>query len=105
LMKNIGYHKNIVNMIGCSTVKAPMCLLVEFMQHGDLLNFLRKRRTKVANVVIIIYSVTTNYFISVNYCYVEYFKLKYKENMVTLCVVEPLTTTFFLYYFYSCVLL
>ena len=47
LMKSIGYHKNIVNMIGCSTIKQPLCLLVEFMQYGDLLNFMRKRRTKV----------------------------------------------------------
>ncbi|XP_066917058.1 uncharacterized protein [Clytia hemisphaerica] len=47
LMKSIGYHKNIVNMIGCSTVRQPMCLLVEFMEHGDLLNFLRKRRSKL----------------------------------------------------------
>ena len=47
LMKSIGYHKNIVNMVGCSTIRQPMCLLVEFMEHGDLLNYLRKRRTKV----------------------------------------------------------
>ena len=51
-MKNIGYHKNIVNMIGCSTIRQPMCLLVEFMEHGDLLNYLRKRRSKVFNLWI-----------------------------------------------------
>ncbi|XP_065682131.1 ephrin type-A receptor 3 isoform X2 [Hydra vulgaris] len=47
LMKSIGYHKNIVNMIGCSTVKKPLCLIVEYMENGDLLHFLRNRRTKL----------------------------------------------------------
>ncbi|XP_065682561.1 uncharacterized protein LOC105848356 isoform X3 [Hydra vulgaris] len=46
LMKEIGYHKNIVNLIGCSTIKKPLCLIVEYMEHGDLLSFLRNRRTK-----------------------------------------------------------
>ncbi|XP_065682569.1 uncharacterized protein LOC100212148 isoform X3 [Hydra vulgaris] len=46
LMKKIGFHKNIVNLIGCSTLKKPLCLIFEYMEHGDLLNFLRKRRTK-----------------------------------------------------------
>ena len=47
LTKEIGFHKNIMNMIGCSTIKAPLCLVVEYMANGDLLNFLRKRRSKV----------------------------------------------------------
>ncbi|XP_047133483.2 uncharacterized protein LOC100207579 isoform X2 [Hydra vulgaris] len=46
LMKGIGYHKNIVNIIGCSTIKKPLCLIVEFMENGDLLQFLRSRRNK-----------------------------------------------------------
>ncbi|XP_047133293.1 angiopoietin-1 receptor-like isoform X2 [Hydra vulgaris] len=49
LMKGIGYHKNIVNMIGCSTIKKPLCLLVEFMENGDLLQFLRNRRSKLCS--------------------------------------------------------
>ncbi|XP_065662146.1 tyrosine-protein kinase receptor torso isoform X3 [Hydra vulgaris] len=47
LMKSIGYHKNIVNMIGCSTIKKPLCLIVEFMENGDLLHYLRNKRSKV----------------------------------------------------------
>lgn len=47
LMKEIGFHRNIVNLIGCSTVNNPLCLVVEFMEHGDLLHYLRKRRTKL----------------------------------------------------------
>ncbi|XP_065644943.1 macrophage colony-stimulating factor 1 receptor 2-like [Hydra vulgaris] len=47
LMKGIGFHKNIVNMIGCSTTMEPLCLMVEFMENGDLLQFLRNRRNKL----------------------------------------------------------
>ena len=47
LMKDIGYHKNIVNMIGCCTIDKPICLITEFMEKGDLLHFLRNRRSKV----------------------------------------------------------
>ena len=49
LMKNMGAHKNIVNMLGCCTVQEPMFLLVEYIPHGDLLHYLRKRRRKVEN--------------------------------------------------------
>ncbi|XP_065680959.1 uncharacterized protein LOC100215622 isoform X1 [Hydra vulgaris] len=47
LMKEIGYHKNVLNLIGCSTVKKPFCIIVEFMENGDLLHFLRNRRNKL----------------------------------------------------------
>ena len=46
-MKNMGSHKNIVNMLGCCTVEEPMFLLVEYVPYGDLLHYLRKRRGKV----------------------------------------------------------
>ncbi|XP_065677581.1 uncharacterized protein LOC101239423 isoform X2 [Hydra vulgaris] len=47
LMKGIGYHKNIVNIIGCCTIKKSLALIVEFMQEGDLLHFLRNKRAKL----------------------------------------------------------
>ncbi|XP_065658676.1 tyrosine-protein kinase receptor torso isoform X5 [Hydra vulgaris] len=47
LMKKIGYHKNVLNLIGCSTVKKPFCIIAEFMENGDLLHFLRNRRNKL----------------------------------------------------------
>ena len=47
LMKAVGSHKNIVNMVGCCTVEEPMFLLVEYVPYGDLLHYLRKRRGKV----------------------------------------------------------
>ena len=48
MMKTIGYHKNIVNLVGCNTKREPLCLVVEFMRYGDLLNYLRQRRSKVS---------------------------------------------------------
>ena len=49
LMKAVGCHKNIVNMLGCCTVTEPMFLVVEFVPYGDLLHYLRKRRGKVTS--------------------------------------------------------
>lgn len=46
-MKDMGSQDNIVNMLGCCTVREPMFLLVEYAPYGDLLHYLRRRRTKV----------------------------------------------------------
>ena len=47
LMKEVGQHKHIISLIGCVTISEPLCLIVEHMEHGDLLNFLRSRRSQV----------------------------------------------------------
>lgn len=47
LMKDVGSHRNIVNMLGCGTLSDPMFLIVEYLPNGDLLHYLRKRRGKV----------------------------------------------------------
>jgi len=52
LMKAVGSHKNIVNMLGCCTVEEPMFLLVEYVPCGDLLHYLRKHRSKVLNNIL-----------------------------------------------------
>ncbi|XP_078349462.1 uncharacterized protein LOC144634384 [Oculina patagonica] len=49
LMKEVGSHRNIVNMLGCCTSVEPMYLVVEYLANGDLLNYLRKRRNQVTN--------------------------------------------------------
>ena len=48
LMKSIGSHKNIVNLIGASTQIKPFCIVLEFMPYGDLLHYLRKERRHVS---------------------------------------------------------
>ena len=47
LMKQIGYHANILNLLACCTLTNPRFLVVEFAKNGDLLNYLRKRREQV----------------------------------------------------------
>ena len=47
LMKCVGFHKNIINMIGESTMMKPSFLVLEYMPHGDLLHYLRNKRTDV----------------------------------------------------------
>ena len=52
LMKQIGYHPNILNLLACCTMTSPMFLVVEFAKNGDLLNYLRKRREQVKSETI-----------------------------------------------------
>ena len=39
--------KFVVKMFGCVTVREPMILILEFMKHGNLLEYLRAMRRKV----------------------------------------------------------
>ena len=38
---------NIVAMLGCVTTKEPLCLVTEYVSHGDLLTYLRTMRKMV----------------------------------------------------------
>ncbi|XP_028515520.1 receptor-type tyrosine-protein kinase FLT3-like [Exaiptasia diaphana] len=51
LMKEIGVHINIVNMLGCRTISEPLYLVVELVPYGDLLNFLRNRREQLLKLL------------------------------------------------------
>ena len=46
-MKTIGLHENVVTMLGCCTLYPPLCLVVEYVPHGDLLHYLRDLRKAV----------------------------------------------------------
>ena len=48
-MKKIAEGKNphVVNMIGCVTIQEPLCLITEFVKHGNLLSYLRSVRKMV----------------------------------------------------------
>ena len=54
LMKAVGSHKNIVNMVGCCTIEEPMFLLTEYVPYGDLLHYLRKHRGKVRYILMLL---------------------------------------------------
>ncbi|XP_068745558.1 fibroblast growth factor receptor 2-like [Montipora capricornis] len=43
-MKEIGKHKNIINLIGACTQNGPLFVVVEFAPYGNLRQFLRDRR-------------------------------------------------------------
>lgn len=42
-MKKIAenYNNHVVNLLGAVTIKEPMLLIIEFVEHGDLLSYLR----------------------------------------------------------------
>lgn len=44
MMKLIGKHKNIINLLGCCTQRGPLYVIVEFAPHGNLRDFLKSHR-------------------------------------------------------------
>ena len=47
-----GNNPHVVNMIGAVTRQEPMCVVTEFLEHGDLLSYLKTSRKKVRGSVI-----------------------------------------------------
>ena len=45
MMKIIGKHMNIINLLGACTQGGPLYVVVEFAPHGNLRDFLREHRT------------------------------------------------------------
>ncbi|GMR55196.1 hypothetical protein PMAYCL1PPCAC_25391, partial [Pristionchus mayeri] len=44
LMKTIGYHERLVNILACVTLTEPILLILEYCANGDLLTFMREKR-------------------------------------------------------------
>lgn len=44
MMKMIGKHINILNLLGCCTQDGPLYVIVEFAPYGNLRDFLRQHR-------------------------------------------------------------
>ncbi len=42
MMKMIGRHINIINLLGCCTQNGHLCVIVEYAEHGNLRDFLKK---------------------------------------------------------------
>ncbi|CAI9738965.1 fibroblast growth factor receptor 2-like isoform X1 [Octopus vulgaris] len=47
VMKVIGAHKNIINLLGCCTQNGPLMVIVVYAPHGNLRDFLRDHRPPV----------------------------------------------------------
>ena len=52
LMKEIGSHKNVLSMLGYWVRSEPIMLILEYVPHGDLLQWLRNKRQQVRNIKI-----------------------------------------------------
>ena len=48
-MKQLGFHQNIVSLVGCCTFHEPKFLVIEYVPFGDLLQWLRHGRRMVGN--------------------------------------------------------
>ncbi|XP_025092562.1 fibroblast growth factor receptor 2-like isoform X2 [Pomacea canaliculata] len=44
MMKLIGKHRNIINLLGCCTQRGPLYVIVEFAPHGNLRDYLKSHR-------------------------------------------------------------
>ena len=47
LMKEVGKHQNVLSFLGCWTTTKPLLLIIEYIAHGDLLHWLRRKRNQV----------------------------------------------------------
>ena len=50
-MKLLGFHPNVVSLVGCCTLQEKKFLVIEYVPFGDLLQWLRHRRRMVGNVI------------------------------------------------------
>ena len=46
-MKQIGSHRNVLSMLGYWVKSEPIMLILEYVPHGDLLQWLRGKRQQV----------------------------------------------------------
>ena len=47
LMKQVGKHQNVLSFLGCWTTTEPFLLMLEYVAHGDLLQWLKRKRVQV----------------------------------------------------------
>ena len=49
MMKKVaeGNNPHVVNMVGCVSIQEPLCLITEFVKHGNLLSYLSSMRKMV----------------------------------------------------------
>lgn len=48
-----GNNPHVVNLVGCVTIQEPLCLITEFVKHGDLLSYLQSIRKMVSHINLI----------------------------------------------------
>lgn len=40
-MKRVGYHENIISLLGCCTMRQPVLMIMEYVGNGDLQHYLQ----------------------------------------------------------------
>ena len=53
-MKDVGSHRNILSMLGFWIRSEPIMLIMEYVPHGDLLQWLRNKRQQIKLVTVCI---------------------------------------------------
>ena len=51
-MKQIGSHRNVLSILGYWVKSEPIMLILEYVPHGDLLQWLRNKRQQVGNAYL-----------------------------------------------------
>lgn len=52
MMKGAGTHPHLVSLIGyCIQPNKPICILLEYMQGGDLLTYLHFKRSRMSKII------------------------------------------------------
>lgn len=41
-MKRVGYHENIISLLGCCTLRQPLLMIMEYIGNGDLHRYLER---------------------------------------------------------------
>ncbi len=52
IISSSGGSPHVVQMVGCVTATEPFCLLTEFVEHGDLLEYLKSIRSMVKGLFV-----------------------------------------------------
>ena len=54
MMKKVakGNNPHVVSLIGCVTLKEPLCLIIEYLKYGDLLSYLHGIKQEVSGTVL-----------------------------------------------------
>ena len=73
-MKQIGKHQNVLSFVGCWTTTKPLFLVIEYVAHGDLRQWLISKRRQV----------TLNIFLLTCYCFLQCWQVL-QPGYVLLC--------------------
>ena len=77
LMKDVGSHPNILSIFGFWIRSEPIMLIIEYVPHGDLLQWLRNKRQQVKLV-----------YIHRFFCHFLFFEYQLLESILPPCAVS-----------------